>query len=163
MVTERVGGDLLGFEQTVRTDSRLLYSVALSILGDRQEAEDAVQDSMELAWKSWNSIRDPQRRTEWLKRICVHRCLRIRRGLRGFPLLSQEDRREDARQQQTRDPDLDRAFLQLSPAQRAVLTLHFHHGYSLDECAHLMGCRPGTARSHLGRGLASLRKELSDV
>jgi DNA-directed RNA polymerase specialized sigma24 family protein len=41
-----------------------------------------------------------------------------------------------------------------------VITLHYHFGYSLDECASLMGCRPGTARSHLGRALAMLRRKL---
>jgi len=59
--------------------------------------------------------------------------------------------------------DFDRAFAQLSAKQRAVFALHVHHGYTLNECAHLLGCRPGTARSHLGRAVASLRKEMSNA
>ena len=41
------------------------------------------------------------------------------------------------------------------------MTLHYEYGYTLDECASLIGCQPGTARSHLARALASLRKELN--
>jgi len=53
------------------------------------------------------------------------------------------------------------AFRSLSTKQRAVVVLHYHHGYSLDECASLLGCRPGTARSHLARALTTMRKELA--
>jgi DNA-directed RNA polymerase specialized sigma24 family protein len=60
------------------------------------------------------------------------------------------------------DPDLGKAFRRLTAHQRAVLTLHYQYGYSLDETAELMGSRPGTVRSHLARGLARLREELKD-
>jgi RNA polymerase sigma-70 factor (ECF subfamily) len=59
--------------------------------------------------------------------------------------------------------DFDRAFARLSAKQRAVFALHIHHGYTLDECASLLGCRPGTARSHLGRAVAALRREMSNA
>ena len=159
MASEAIVGDLTAFEQAVRTQSRPLYSLARSILGDRQEAEDAVQETMELAWRSWRSLRDPQRRTAWLRQICVRRCLRVKRRLFGLLPLSERDR--DPRPSPTADPDLDRAFYRLSRHQRAVIRLHYHDGYSLEECASLMGCRPGTARSHLARALASFRQELS--
>ncbi|MDQ6846828.1 MAG: hypothetical protein M3019_04495 [Candidatus Dormibacteraeota bacterium] len=54
------------------------------------------------------------------------------------------------------------AFRRLSTPQRAVFALHVQYGYTLDECARVMGCRPGTARSHLGRAVAKLRKEFAD-
>jgi len=59
------------------------------------------------------------------------------------------------------DLDLDRGYRRLTRQQRAVVTLHYEYGYTLDECAALIGCQPGTARSHLARALASLRKELN--
>jgi RNA polymerase sigma-70 factor, ECF subfamily len=160
MARVRAAGDTLAFEQSVRTESRLMYSLALSILGNRQEAEDAVQDTMELAWKSWGSLRDPLRRSDWLKQICVRRCLRIRRGFLSSFLLS--DRDPDPHGVASRDPDVDRVFRKLSPHQRAVVALHYEYGYPLDECAVLMQCRPGTARSHLARALGRFRKELAD-
>ncbi len=63
-------------------------------------------------------------------------------------------------QRQEPDLDLDRCYRRLSRQQRAVVTLHYQYGYTIDECATLIGCQPGTARSHLARALASLRKEL---
>jgi len=58
---------------------------------------------------------------------------------------------------------MDRAYRQLSLKQRAAITLNYRHGYSVEECAAFMGCRPGTVRTHVARGLATLRKELGDA
>jgi RNA polymerase sigma factor (sigma-70 family) len=99
------------------------------------------------------------RRSAWLKRICIRRCLRVRRRLLGLLPLSEQD--HDPSPSPTNDPDLDRVFRRLSRHQRAVIRLHYHDGYSLDECAALMGCRPGTVRSHLARALTFFRQELS--
>jgi RNA polymerase sigma factor (sigma-70 family) len=115
---------------------------------------------MELAWRSWEALRDPSKRSAWLRQICVRRAIRTRRRL--LPRLWLADTR-DVNLQRPEDPDLDmdRIFRRLSRQQRAVVTLHYEYGYTLDECAALIGCQPGTARSHLARALASLRKELS--
>lgn len=58
--------------------------------------------------------------------------------------------------------DMERAYRRLSLKQRAAITLNYRHGYSVEECAAFMGCRPGTVRTHVARGLATLRKELGD-
>ena len=58
--------------------------------------------------------------------------------------------------------DVHRAYQHLSPRQRAMVTLHHHDGYTVEQCAAFLGCSPGTARSHLGRAMTKLRKELAD-
>src|SRR5260370_35290392 len=95
MASGAIVGDLDSFEQAVRTQSQALLSLARAILGDRQEAEDAVQDTMELAWRSWRSLRDPDRLNAWLKKIGVRPCLRVKRRL--FALLPPTDQHPDPR------------------------------------------------------------------
>jgi RNA polymerase sigma-70 factor (ECF subfamily) len=150
-----------GFEAAVHAESGRLFAVAYSILRDPQEAEDAVQETMELAWRSWEALRDPSKRSAWLRQICVRRAIRTRRRL--LPRLWLAETGSAAHRQTPEDPDLDldRGFRRLTRQQRAVVTLHYEYGYTLDECAALIGCQPGTARSHLARALASLRKELN--
>jgi RNA polymerase sigma factor (sigma-70 family) len=127
-------------------------------LRDRGDAEDAVQETLTIAWRKWHTLREEAARPRWLTQICVRQSIAIRR-LRRSPVLAL-DPGHAAPTTALRDPDLDRVYARLPVRQRAVLTLHYHHGYSLDETAALMGCRPGTARSHLARALAMLRREL---
>ena len=58
------------------------YRLATVILGDSMEAEDAVHDAAIAAWRSWSSLRDPERFEAWFSRIVVNACrdrLRSRR------------------------------------------------------------------------------------
>jgi RNA polymerase sigma factor (sigma-70 family) len=152
------------FEAVVTADVRRLYSLAFSILDDAGEAEDAVQETLLKAWRAWDSLSQMDRQAAWLTRVCVNHCISQRRMLRsrGLPLPGLIDRAgpspgggHDAER-----IDMDRAYGRLSKKQRAAISLNYHHGYSVDECALFMGCRPGTVRTHLERGLATLRKEL---
>jgi len=160
MAHEHPVRDATGFEAAVHAESGRLFAVAYSILRDAQEAEDAVQETMELAWRSWDALRDPSKRSAWLRQICVRRAIQTRRRL--LPRLWLADT-SNLHGEPPEDPDLDldRGYRRLTRQQRAVVTLHYEYGYTLDECAELIGCQPGTARSHLARALASLRKELN--
>lgn len=138
-----------------------LARLAAGFLTDSRDVEDAVQDTLEAAWRSWDSLRDEARRRAWLTTICVRRCLRVRRWRHRHGTVPLLDDLTSAGA--SRDLDWDRAFARLSISQRVVITLHYHHGFTLDECADLMGRHPGTVRQHLSRGLARLRKELDDA
>ncbi len=139
----------------------------MSILADAGEAEDAVQETLLKAWRQWEPVSAMDRPSAWLTRVCVNYCINRRRHLRsrGWPHLGLLDGTElpgrsgaDAER-----VDISRAYRRLSNRQRAAITLNYRHGYSVEECAVLMGCRPGTVRTHLERGLATLRKELKDA
>ncbi len=154
------------FETAVVPDARRLYTLSLSILRDPGESEDAVQETLLKAWRSWQSLSQSDHVSRWLTRVCVNHCISRRRHLRsrGWPPIelfegatSSSDGDNDAELM-----DIDRAYRRLSLRQRAAVTLNYRYGYSVEECAGLMGCRPGTVRRHVARGLATLRKELSD-
>lgn len=136
-----------------------LFAIAVAILRDPGDAEDAVQEAMTIAWKRWLTLRDEAARPRWLTQVCVRQSITMRRRLHRSPVFAL-DPGHAAPTTGVPDPDLDRVYPRLPVRQRAVLTLHYHYGYSLDETAALMGCRPGTARSHLARALATLRREL---
>ncbi|MHB8718646.1 MAG: RNA polymerase sigma factor [Candidatus Dormibacteria bacterium] len=153
----------LDFDAVLRAERSHLYGIAHAILRDPPLAEDAVQDALLRAWRSWDSLRDESARRAWLVRICVNQCLNSRRAQLRRLLVSLRadaaaptDPRLDGRLL-----DLDRAVLRLSPRQRAALLLHYHRGYSIDECADLMGCRPGSVRTHVARALDALRREMA--
>jgi RNA polymerase sigma-70 factor (ECF subfamily) len=150
----------------LRAAAPRLRALATLILGNSHDAEDAMQDAMVAAWRKWDQLRDSDRRDAWLTKICVRQSLRHTRRLRL--LRSREvGIRDDAAAAAPVDIegdalDWDDAFDDLSKRQRAVVLLHYRYGYTLDECAELMGCRPGSARQHLARALRRLRENFND-
>ena len=147
------------FDAALVVQTPRLLGIALAILRDPAEAEDAVQESWELAWRSWDSLRDPDARGAWLRRICVRRCLRRQRRLSILRRVESGVEVETAGAvcDGYRAVEWELALRRLSVRQRAVLVLHYQFGYTLDECAGQLGCRPGTVRQHLARALARLR------
>ena len=144
------------WEKLVTENENRLYRAALAILGDPHEAEDAVQDAflrfLECAPKAL------ERPSAWLMRVLVNGCKsRLRLAWRrvgplpdALPAPGPEEREE-----------LEELF-SLPPEDRAVIHLHYYEGYSTDEIAHMLGCRPGTVRSRLSRARERLRKLLEE-
>jgi RNA polymerase sigma factor (sigma-70 family) len=168
-VTAKSPGESLpdrAFDAVAVSDARRLYTLALSILRDEGEAEDAVQETLLKAWRSWGSVSRMEKPAAWLTRVCVNHCISRRRMLRsrGWPplILAEDQASTGVGRPGTDFMDMERAYRRLSLKQRAAITLNYRHGYSVEECAAFMGCQPGTVRTHVARGLATLRKELDD-
>lgn len=141
-------------EALIIQNENRLYRAALAILGDPQEAEDAVQDAfVTYLEKAPDDLENP---AAWLMRVLVNGCksrLRLHRR-RELPLLdtlpapSPEERME-----------LEE-LASLPPEDRAAIHLFYYEGYSTAEIAHMTGQRPGTVRSRLSRARSRLKRLL---
>ena len=142
---------------------RRLVRLAGIVCVDRGDAQDAVQNALERAWRHRASLRDRQRIKPWLDAIVVRESIRL--NGRGRSVL----RRITQRLAGPDDPDA--AYLQpvpiglidglksLPPAQRAVLALHYEAGYTVAETAQLVGAPVETVRSRLRLARERLRRE----
>lgn len=164
MINDQSASDAAEFEELLAAERGHLFAIAFSILGDPGDAEDAVQEAASAAWRGWATRTDPEHSRAWLMAIGVHQALHRRRWLtRSFAALMRKAERAQIDQHLEGDGryiDLHRAFGRLSPQQRAVVSLHYMSGFTVTECADLMGCSAGAAASHLSRALSKLRKEL---
>ncbi len=142
------------WEELVTHNETRLYRAALAILGDPQEAEDAVQDAFVRYLEK--APADLESSSAWLMRVLVNGCKsRLRLAWRRvgplpemLPTPGPEERQE-----------LEELFA-LPPEDRVAIHLHYYEGYSTDEIAQILGCRPGTVRSRLSRARDRLRKLL---
>lgn len=158
--TSMTGDRYQAIEGAIEKEMPRLLALAYSLVRDREQALDVVQDTMEQALRSHGSLRDLQRASAWLSTICVRQGLRRIRAQRRSLLVPWMAHGGPSSPAVSSDPDLENALRGLPPRQRAVVALHYLYGYTLDETATVLGCRPGTARSHLNRALLRLRKEL---
>ncbi len=157
-VTER-------FLRLARQELNRAYRLAGLLLGDRTEAEDAVQDALSRAWYRRASLRDPSGFAAWFDRILVNGCrdrLRRRRRLRFLELDAGRDATvaDPFRALLDRD-EATRALAALEPDQRIVITLHYWADLTLEGVAHRTGWPIGTVKSRLHAALRRLESELT--
>ena len=144
-------------ELLVRTHENTLYRAALAILGDVQEAEDAVQDTFLKYLEKALAFESAGHERAWLLRVTVNGCksrLRSPWRRRRAPLL--ESYPAAAPEEQT----ALEAVLSLPPKERAAVHLYYCEGYQTAEIAAITGEAEGTVRSRLSRARAKLRDTL---
>lgn len=153
------------------------YRIAYDLLGNRAEAEDAVQEALARACESCSRLRDEGAIDGWFYRVLTNLCLRAlrRRRLRrlffgdgsaeedaGPPV--PDELRADRELARRRDiASLLRAIDRLPDKQRAALLLRYGHELSVEEVADMLGVSPATAKTHLIRGLRRLRTLMERV
>lgn len=140
----------MDYESLVRGNADGLYRTALAILGQRQEAEDAVQDAfVRYLEKAPKDLENPG---GWLMRVLVNGCKsRLRLRWRQVVELPQE-----LAAQETERMELEELW-QLPPRDRAVIHLFYYAGYSTAEIARMTGQAEGSIRSRLSRARGKLR------
>ncbi|GAA4906704.1 RNA polymerase sigma-70 factor (ECF subfamily) [Actinomycetospora succinea] len=159
-----------GFAQLVRTHQAVAYAVALRTTGQRADAEDLVAESFLRAYRALRGydttrLRELQPRA-WLLTIVVNtRRNQVRDAARrpradGGELperASTERSVEDRAQDGETSDELAAQLARLSEAQRTAVVLRHVVDLPIDEVAEVLGCPPGTAKSHVSRGLSRLR------
>ena len=144
-------------EEVITTYQDTLYRAALAILGDAQEAEDAVQDAFLRWWERAPDFPDAARERAWLLKVTVNGCksrLRAPWRRRTAPLLDTYPA-DGPEERETLE-----AVQALPAADRAVVHLYYYEGYKTAEIAAMTGLREGTVRSRLSRARARLRELL---
>src|SRR5206468_6277057 len=122
-----IHGDREAFEMIIRTQSRALFAIAYGILQNREEAEDAVQDSLVKAWKMRWRVRDPEKFPAWLCMIARHRARDVFRRRRAIRFTDEviERAETEAPDTATMDQQLDSALATLPELHRTALTLRY--------------------------------------
>jgi RNA polymerase sigma-70 factor, ECF subfamily len=177
-LTIALADDLDGaFERLVRGHQDRLYSIALRMLGDAGDAEEAAQDAFVRAYRALGRyeaerIRALQLRP-WLATIVLNLC-RSRLSRRPAAIRRQvsldgplpgdlEPRAEEGRgpaaatARRSAAEDWARLLLTLPPAYRSAVVLRHVDGLSYPELAIALGRPEGTVKAQVHRGLAMLR------
>jgi RNA polymerase sigma-70 factor (ECF subfamily) len=159
-------GDREAYVDLIRPRFGRLFAIAHRILRHVDRAEDALQETLVIAWRDLRGLRDPDRFDSWLGRVLVRQCTdqasRERRRVANLRVLPVEGPFGPDRQLLTvADRDqLERGFRRLSPDQRAILVLHHYAGYAPAEIAQALGIPAGTARSRLHNAHRAMRAAL---
>jgi len=154
-----LGGDGEAFNQIVRQWETKVYNLAWRFLGNREDAQDIVQETFLSVFQSLRNLRDPKSFPAWLYRIALNHCRARWRSRPGDlslndPVSPEEEGDEGESRvllpsQQTRDP------LEAMDLIRKALA-----GLNLEEVAEVMGCPLSTAKSRVYHGLRGVQRNL---
>lgn len=144
------------------------YRRAAVLLGNRFEAEDAVHDAAERAWRGWGSLRDDALFEAWFGRILINVCrdrLRRRRRVAVIEVREAPPDTVDRSAAAQLDHISDRARMLdslavLSVDERVAIILRFEADMTIPQIASLTGARAGTIKSRLHNALRKLRTDL---
>ena len=135
------------------------YRVAVSILKQEQDAEDAVQNGLLKAYQKRNQLKDITLFRTWSTRIIIHECYRLRKKeRREVPL----DAAVTAAVPPPRDMALYEAIRALPPKIRITFVLYYVEGYAVSETATILRIPQGTVKSRLSKGRALMRSALKE-
>jgi RNA polymerase sigma-70 factor (ECF subfamily) len=176
LVAKAQSGSEEAFAELVRRHSSQIYGLSLSILRNREDAEDNLQNVLMKAFRNIRRFEGNSRFSTWLVRIAINEALMKLRTRHPERLCEFHDldgsedglgalvEIEDAGQDPERaymSKELTRkAFRGLHPALQSTFMLQIVKGWTNRELAHIFGVAASTLRSRLFRARARVRQQL---
>jgi RNA polymerase sigma-70 factor, ECF subfamily len=172
-------GDAQAVEALFRRYQRPLFQTALRVLGNTEDAEDALQDGLFSAYRNMKRFEGRSQFSTWLTRIVINAALMRRRSAKARPAVSlDEPPREDelpiAERFAAAEPNPEQVFAgtelremisenldELSPLLRTAFVLREVEGYSTGEAAKKLGVTENTLKARLWRARHQLAERLS--
>ncbi len=170
-------GDQIAFEQLVIENQNKVYSLALRLVNDREEAADLAQEAFVKAWQGLSSFQGESSFATWVYRLTTNVCIdhlrkkKRREGVEPSVSLNDEesgwaepaDWKSDPQlllERSERGKALARALARLPDWQRRTLVLRELSGLSYQEIGDALDIDLGTVKSRIARARLSLRKIL---
>lgn len=156
--------DIAAFEDLYRSHGGRMKSVAMNLLGNTSDAEDAVQEAFLKLYRSWASFKGESLRSTWLYRILVNTCYDMGRRRKRTPEPAAKDDEQPAAEPRAPkdDPSLrltiERAVERLPDMQRSVFLLFEVEGFKHREIAEILDIAEGTSK----HALFSAKRELQE-
>jgi RNA polymerase sigma-70 factor (sigma-E family) len=145
-----------------------LLRLAYCLLGERSQAEDAVQDAFVSLYSHWNGLRDPAAAPDYLRSAVINRCrsrvralVRERKGRRLQVVVDPtQASSEDAAVTRAEGSRLARVVQRLPRRQREVVVCRYYLELSVAETAELLEITVGSVKRHAHRAIETLGDRL---
>jgi RNA polymerase sigma-70 factor (ECF subfamily) len=171
-----LSGDRQAFGVLVRSHERRVFRVTLAVLGQVEDAEDAMQETFIKAYRHLSQFRRESRFTTWLTRIAVNEALQKRQARKEHVSLDESPAAQNQElprhfepwaadpeklytKQELRDL-VEKAICSLSEIYREALILCDVEGMSAKEAADVLGVNLPALKSRLLRARLMMREAL---
>jgi len=165
-------GDRAAFDRLVLLHQRQAMTLALGMLGNRDDAAEVVQEAFVKAHLGLRNLTQPERFPFWLLKIVANEAVSRRRAARRRRIVTSLFAAARARERLERSCDrenvddlqraVERAMQQLTDKQARAIALFGLDGLPQSEVARIMGCSTEAVRWHVHRARQKLRVLLKE-
>jgi RNA polymerase sigma-70 factor, ECF subfamily len=160
-------GNAAAFDMLVQRHMQRAFGVAYRLLGQREDAEDLVQEAFMAALQKIETFDTDREFSPWFYRILVNRCLNARKSrgrrstvdLPGDAVAGNASPLVETERSELRH-SLTQALAALPERQSTIVKMFDLEGFSSPEIAEVLGISDGTVRWHLHQARRALRDEL---
>ena len=155
--------DPAAFAEFVAARSAALHRSAYLMVGERQLAQDLLQEVFTKTYVAWPRLRDPAKAEAYTRKVITTT------AISWYRRRSWQERPSDTIPEASHEGHVDdlvrhewvwSALQSLPPRQRAAVVLRYYEDLTEAQTAAALGCAVGTVKSQVHAGLASLRRTL---
>ena len=162
-------GDVEAYHKIVDRYRRKALAIAMNILGNRQDAEDASQDAFIQVYKNLNKFDLQRSFPNWFYSILYKRCLDRLRKRSRFSAFYKKIKTEPSQSFHVQPSNPTPSIFQkqqvmgsLNPKERIALFLWANDGCTSEEIGEVLKCSPSTARVHLYKARKKIKSFLEN-
>jgi RNA polymerase sigma-70 factor (ECF subfamily) len=169
IIEQVLQGDVEAYSRLVDRHYDRCARIAVRILGNREDAEEALQDAFLRAFRALEDYEDRERFAAWLTRILVNQCrTMLARTRRREAVFLDVDPREldlvvDGSPRGGAWPELEHALAQLPLDQREAVVLKYADDLTYEEMARITGAGESALKMRVQRAFTRLRALLQEV
>jgi RNA polymerase sigma-70 factor (ECF subfamily) len=169
IIHQVLAGDVEAFARLVDRHYERCARIAVRILGNREDAEEAIQDAFLRAFKALGDYEERERFSAWLTRILVNQCRTVlaRSRRRDSIFLDVDplaiDFAVDAHVAEGAWPELELALARLPAEQREAIVLKYADDLTYEEMSRITGAGESALKMRVQRAFARLRAILQEV
>lgn len=156
-------GDTAAFSGLYQQIYKDMYKYAYYMLGNQQEAEDMVSDTVIEVYQGIQKLRENEKFRAWVFKILSNKC-RARRKQLAEKNLSLDDEEVNRNlktvNEYEKNQDLKCAFEDLTSEERDLVSMAVFGGYKSREIGELMNMKAATVRSKISRAFAKMQRRM---
>jgi len=167
LIDQVLAGKQEAYARLVETYKTYAFTIAIKVLNNRPEAEEAAQDGFIKAFHYLKAFNRKARFSTWLYRIIFNTAISYKRKHKNnVESLDYHDKagdQPDALERDDKTVFLNQAMAHLNEADRLAIQLYYIREFSLEEVAEMMGQRVNTLKVRVHRARQRLADELTKI
>lgn len=154
-------GDNQAFARLIEQVKVKIYKTGMSILKNDDDTCDAIQETLESAYKNLNSLNEEKYFSTWIIRIMINKCYDIIRKNKKIAYINEKMQVENNGyyDMYCSESELESVLNQIDSDLKTTVVLYYYDDMSVSQVSEILNIPEGTVKSRLSRA----REKLYDI